>query len=247
MILYVICKEYVLAKLVKVKTESLRAQVYAQIKASLMDGVWKVGEKLPSESELCATLGVSRVTVRAAIQQLEILGLVETKHGGGTYVRNFSGTSDFDRIHPLIQINKIKDLITILEYRKIVEKGTIGLAANRITSEDISFLEEMLDTMRKNTHNLEKSAEADHQFHCRIAKSTKNPIILKVYNLINDLLSTAMKDIVNIMGNKHALKYHQEIIDALRNGDKELCEAIMEKHIDDTIVGILEDQPKIPS
>ena len=72
-----------MVKLQKIKMESLRSQVYMQLKSQLMQGVWKIGEKLPSESELCASLGVSRVTVRAAIQQLEILGLVETRHGGG--------------------------------------------------------------------------------------------------------------------------------------------------------------------
>ena len=70
-----------MAILKSIKKESLRSQVYVQLKAQLMEGVWKVGEKLPSENELCATFGVSRVTVRAALQQLEILGLVETKHG----------------------------------------------------------------------------------------------------------------------------------------------------------------------
>ncbi len=75
-----------MAKLQKIKVESLRSQVYMQLKNQLMAGVWKVGEKLPSENELCASLGVSRVTVRAAIQQLEILGLVETRHGDGNFV-----------------------------------------------------------------------------------------------------------------------------------------------------------------
>lgn len=236
-----------MTKLVKVKTESLRAQVYAQLKASLLDGVWKVGEKLPSESELCATLGVSRVTVRAAIQQLEILGLVETRHGGGTYVRNFSSATEVDRFHPLIQVNKVKDIITVLEYRKIVEKGTIGLAADRMSAEDIAYLDEMVENMQKFTGNAEKCAEADHQFHHRIAESTKNPIILKVYNLINDMLATAMVDIVRVLGNEMGLRYHHQIIDALRSGDKEACESIMEQHIDETIDRILANQNKLIS
>jgi len=81
------------AKLERVKADSLRSQVYIQLKKRLMEGVWKIGEKLPSENELCGVFGVSRVTVRAALQQLEILGLVETKHGGGTFVKDFSTIS----------------------------------------------------------------------------------------------------------------------------------------------------------
>lgn len=111
-----------MAKLKKIKTESLRSQVYMQLKSQL-NGVWKAGEKLPSESELCDTFGVSRVTVRAAIQQLEILGLIETQHGGGNFVRDFSTINALDTLHPLIQISENQDIITVLEYRKIIEKG----------------------------------------------------------------------------------------------------------------------------
>ena len=234
-----------MGKLVKVKTESLRAQVYAQLKNSLLEGTWKVGEKLPSENELCKTLGVSRVTVRAALQQLEILGLVETRHGGGTYVKDFSSTSEMDRYHPLIQINKIKDIITVLEYRKIVEKGTMGLAADRVTPEDIAYLENILKTMKEHVGEVEAFAEADHQFHHKIAECTKNPIILKVYNLINDMLSNTMVDIVRILGNDMAMRYHTQIIAALKEGDKNTCERVMEMHIDETIDGILESNESL--
>ncbi len=110
-------------KLKRVKTESLRSQVYVQLKSKLMEGVWKIGEKMPSENELCESFGVSRVTVRAALQQLGILGLVETKHGGGTFVRDFSTIDAVDALHPLMQINKNQDLITVLIYRKISRKA----------------------------------------------------------------------------------------------------------------------------
>jgi GntR family transcriptional repressor for pyruvate dehydrogenase complex len=115
----------------KIKAESLRTQVYATLKEKLMQGAWQVGEKLPSEHEFCRLFGVSRVTIRAALQQLEILGLVETKQGGGTFVKNFSVSRNVDTLHPLIQIQQNQDLVTVMEYRKIVEKGTIGLAREK--------------------------------------------------------------------------------------------------------------------
>lgn len=229
----------------KIKTKSLRAQVYSQLRARLLDGYWQPGEKIPSESQLCNIFGVSRVTVRAAIQQLEILGLVEVKHGGGTYVRKISSSDEFGRSHPFIQVRKIKDIITTLEYRKIIEKGTVGLAALRATSEDIEYLENTVKSLKKFSGNHEKCAEVDNLFHHRIAVSTKNPIVIKVYNLLNDMLSTAMVDIVKILGNEKALNFHTQIIEALRKADKELCEKIMEQHIDDTIQGIIANQHKI--
>jgi GntR family transcriptional repressor for pyruvate dehydrogenase complex len=226
-----------MVKLQKIKMESLRSQVYMQLKSQLMQGVWKTGEKLPSESELCASLGGSRVTVRAAIQQLEILGLVETRHGGGNFVREFSPVSVMDTLHPLIQINENRDIITVLEYRKIIEKGTIGLIAPKITAADIEKLEELyrLTVSLSSVNEPRKQAEADHLFHYQLARIANNPIITKVYEIINVILSAAMVEIVQLLGTEMALRYHRQLIDVLKTGDKVLCESMMEAHIEETI------------
>jgi GntR family transcriptional repressor for pyruvate dehydrogenase complex len=222
----------------KIKAESLRSQVYARIKEQLVKGVWKPGTKLPSEHEFCALFGVSRVTVRGAIQQLEILGLVETKQGGGTFVRNFSPLEGMDTFHPLLWIQKNQDLITVLEYRKIIEKGTIGLAQEKISPGDIAFLEETYKTMVNSEYDAEEYTAADLAFHYRLAEITRNSIIVKVYDLINSILSTAMKDIVHILGRNIGLTYHRRIIDALKRGNKKKSEALIEEHIEETIRAI---------
>lgn len=232
----------IVPKLKKIKTESLRSQVYMQLKSQLMAGVWKAGEKLPSESDLCETFGVSRVTVRAAIQQLEILGLVETQHGGGNFVRDFSTINAMDTLHPLIQISENQDIITVLEYRKIIEKGTIGLVVSKISEHDFDYLEETYTRMvaLSTTQDCVQQAAADHQFHYRLAQISQNPLIVKVYELINVILSSAMVDIVGLLGTEMGLRYHRKLIDALKTGDKGLCEKLMEDHIEETIQGILQ-------
>lgn len=237
-----------MAKLKKIKTESLRSQVYVQLKSMLMRGAWKVGEKLPSENELCQTLGVSRVTVRAAIQQLEILGLVETQHGGGNFVKDFSTINAMDTFHPLIQISENQDIITVLEYRKIVEKGTIGLVVPKISDRDIEYLEETYTMMLAlaNSNKAEEQANADHLFHYRLAEISQNPIIVKVYEIINVILSAAMVDIVELLGTEIGLRYHRQLIDALKNRDKALCEELMDEHIEETIQEILKKTKNSP-
>lgn len=227
-------------KLTRVKTESLRTQVYAQLKEKLLEGFWKVGEKLPSEHELCETLGVSRVTVRAAIQQLEILGLVETRHGGGTYVREFSGVQALDNLHPLLKISKHQDIITILEYRQIVEKGTVKLALRRMTEQDIEALEETYRKMRDSVDDPVRHAEADHSFHFLLAQISQNPLLIKVSSMVYGILSTSMIDIVRLLGSNIGLQYHRELIDAIKLRDAESCERLMEEHIEKTIQAIIE-------
>ena len=228
-----------------IKAKSLRSQIYSTLKAKLMQGVWKEGEKLPSEQEFCALFGVSRVTVRAALQQLEILGLVETKHGGGTFVKKFSISSTVDTLHPFIQLPKNQDLITVMEYRKIVEKGTIGLTLEKINADDIAALEKTCATMTDQSCSDEDYIQADFDFHYLLAKTSKNSMIIKVYELIFEILFDAMRDIVHLAGRTGHI-YHRKIIDALKKGDKTECEAIMESHIQKNIEVIMKNMEKQP-
>ena len=219
----------------KIKAESLRTQVYATLKEKLMQGAWQVGEKLPSEHEFCRLFGVSRVTIRAALQQLEILGLVEIKQGGGTFVKNFSVSRNVDTLHPLVQIQQNQDLVTVMEYRKIVEKGTIGLAREKITPEDFVLLEETYATMIDETCTTDEYIRADFGFHSQLARISQNSMIIKVYELINEILFTAMRDIVGLSGRINGPIYHRKMIDALKKGGKAECEALMEEHIEKNI------------
>lgn len=224
----------------KVKTDSLRAQVYAQLKAQLLKGAWAPGQKLPSENQLCATFGVSRVTVRAALQQLEILGLVETKHGGGTFAKDHSALQSMELIHSRVSVRENQELITVLEYRKIVEKGTIALAVKRAGPEDIASLEETYAAMLSVVDRPDAFAEADLEFHLKIARITRNPILVKVCSLINDILREAMVDIVRLLGHQQGVKYHRLLIDAMAAGNAAECERLMGEHIEVTVQGILE-------
>ncbi len=230
-----------MAKLHRVKTDSLRTQIYVQLKNQLLNGAWKVGEKLPSENQLCETFGVSRVTVRAAIQQLEILGMVETKHGGGTYVLELPAVMTINNLQPSMLSNRNHDIITVLEYRKIIEKGTIGLAVEKICNKDFEYLEETYNTMLASTDDHSRFAQADFKFHLRIAEIANNPIINNLYHLINQIMTASMADIVDLLGCEIGLYYHRKLIDALRARDKPTCEAEMEKHIDVTIQAILNE------
>ena len=229
----------------RIKAESLRAQVYTALKEKIMQGDWQEGEKLPSEHKFCTMFGVSRVTIRAALQQLEILGLVETKHGGGTFVKNFSISRNVDTLHPLIQMQKNQDLITVMEYRKIIEKGTVGLAKEKINSEDFIALEKTYGIMNNESCSIDNFINADFAFHYQLALISKNPMIIKVHELLHEILFTAMHDIVHLAGRSGQV-YHRKLIDALKTGSKEECEMLMEQHIEKNIEVIrnIADQQK---
>ena len=115
-------------------------QVYEQLKHQLLTGEWKPGDKIPSENELAAAFGVSRVTVRHALQKLTALGLIETRVGEGAFVKEIKPGIYMNNMYPLVYLGK-DSVVEVMEFRTIIEVGAAGMAAERITDKDIEKLE----------------------------------------------------------------------------------------------------------
>lgn len=124
-----------------------RASLYVEkeIREAILDGKLKSGDKLPTEKELSNQFGVSIVTLREALRSLEIFGLIQKRkgHGGGIFISDISNESVRTSLEYFLAF---KDLIPqhLYEVRKIIEPRTIKLAASKISSEEISKLEENL-------------------------------------------------------------------------------------------------------
>ncbi len=222
------------ATLKRVKRKSISSQVYEQLKAQLLHRVWLPGTKLPSENQLAQQLGVSRVSVREGLQRLVSLGLLETRHGEGTFVCEYDAGTSMNALLPMLALDPA-DLFHILEYRRIMEKGTVALVAEKATHEDIAELKRSYAKMVHQKHDIRGFAHTDLEFHLDLARATGNPIIMKVNSIIKDLLSVSMENIVETLGTRDDLDYHQRIIDAIEAHDTERAESIMEEHIVHTI------------
>jgi len=216
----------------KVNTQSRHAQVYKQLKESLLSGAWQDGERLPSEAELCKQFGVSRVTVRTALQQLSILGMIETRQGGGSFAKRFSLVDRVNKMHPVLNEAAYNDLITVLEYRKIIETGAAALAASRVTKEDIAAMEALYQTMEGSFDNLDVFGEADIAFHAKIANITRNPIVIRVGELLTDIIITSMADVIKLLGPAGSHRHHRVILDSLVSRDENRAREAMAAHID---------------
>ena len=104
----------------QVTRNSVSDQVIAQMKKNIEKGNWKPGERLPGEMQLCETFGVSRVTVRNALQKLAGEGLIETKIGDGSYVRNFSISEAMSRVSIPVGLSD-QEFRELLEFRCVME------------------------------------------------------------------------------------------------------------------------------
>lgn len=217
-----------------VKKESVRGQVFWQLRDQILRRTWPPGSKLPSENELSRTMGVSRVSIREGIQHLVSLGILETRHGEGTFVRELSGQIHFNALLPLLVLDDI-DILHVLEYRRIVEKGAAALAAERATDRDLAEMEAVYGQMVQVRDNVAEFARADLEFHLVLAKATANPVIIKVNNVLRSILEVSMENIVSTLGMQDGLHYHRLIIDAIRARDVQAAESILQEHVDGTI------------
>jgi GntR family transcriptional regulator, transcriptional repressor for pyruvate dehydrogenase complex len=135
-----------------VKRESIREQVFEQIRSQVLKGIWKPGERIPSENDLAAGLGASRVTIRECLQKLATLGLLEARQGEGTFVRTYAADIHLNSLYPLLALDR-PGLKHVLEYRRVMERGTAALAAERATAGDIAELERLYRTMQESSQD----------------------------------------------------------------------------------------------
>jgi GntR family transcriptional repressor for pyruvate dehydrogenase complex len=218
----------------RVKRQSVTSQVFEQLKAQVLRRVWLPGSKLPSENLLAQQLGVSRVSVRQGLQRLVSLGLLETRHGEGTFVCEYDAGTSMNALLPMLVLSPT-DVFDVLEYRRIMEKGTVALVAEKATDEDIAELKRSYAVMVERQFDISGFAHADLEFHLALARASGNPIIMKTTSIIRDTLGVSMENIVRRLGTRDGLYYHREIIEAIEAHDTRLAESIMEEHVVRTI------------
>lgn len=216
-----------------IKRVNLSDLVFEQMKNLILSGEWVPGLHLPSESTLANMFGVSRITVRQCIHRMVALGLAETRPGEGTFIR---APSPGQSIYSLVPVAYLSDdnMLSMLEFRKAIEGYTAELATKKADADDIAKLTMILASMERKKHDVEKFSEEDYNFHHELAAICRNPLILESYNLISDMLRSAMKSIVAKRGPTQGLYYHKALLDRIIAKDAEGCRVLMTQHIDDT-------------
>ncbi len=120
----------------------------------------------------------------------------------------------------------------------IFERGIAGLAAERITDEEIAELQACYDEMLSTTNNIPRHAEADFKFHMLLGKFTKNPLILIQQSAMQDYMLPLMKSIVSILGAALGIKYHKILLETMQTHNRTEAEKAMEAHLLSTIENI---------
>lgn len=211
----------------RIVKQTLSDQIFDYLQKEIVEGRWKSGEKLPSETELAASLGVSRVSLRTAIQKCSSLGLTETRVGEGTYVKEFNIRSYFSDVYKLK--GNEWDLTTVVGLRSALQIGAFALAVRReIPVEELQKLKSIYFDMQSaaNENDLDKYYTANTAFHREMCALAGNDAMDVIYDAVATMVDEAtrkalMSSIRNSGSLERSLKYHYDILTAIENKDIE--------------------------
>lgn len=190
------------------------------------------GDKLPSERELAEMLRVSRSSIRDAIRSLELMGMVEPRQGAGTIVREISSES---MVNPLANaLKRQEELIAeLLDFRLMLEPQLAACAATRVSPDEISEMEEILERQEKKLRAGESTIGEDSEFHYAIALASGNSVVLKVLDTLMDLLRDSRERSLQTEGRpQKSLASHRRILAALKRNNAGAATVAMRTHIE---------------
>ena len=217
----------------KVVKSSVSQQVFDQLREQILSGGWKSGDKLPSENELAAQFGVSRVTVRNALQKLSGLGLIETRFGEGSFVRGPEAGAALNQLVPMLYLGR-ETLRDILTFRRMVEGPICEIACRRATDREIAQLRQLLDEMERAEVDLPAFARLDSAFHGMVARLTRSNMMQQIYQIIDDAMQSATRQHVRQQSVQVALGWYRKMLAAFEARDSARARRAMEQALAQT-------------
>lgn len=207
--------------------QPLREVVCETLREAIINGVLKPGERL-MEIQLAEELGVSRTPVREAIRKLELEGFVIMIPRRGTYVADLS----------------IKDINEVFEVRTALDVLAAGLAAERITDEELEQMERLLVHIGEyiEKEDMDKIVEADSQFHDILYRASRNDRLVQIINNLREQLTRFRSISMSYPGRlKNTLEEHSRLVEALAMRDVKLAEKLSTEHMENSEQTLLLD------
>lgn len=165
-------------------------QVAERLMAMIADGSLAPGQRLPGERQLAEQMGVSRVSVRAALQRLKTQGFLAAVQGGGTRVISSETTMD-PGLAQLLRLNR-ENLHDLAEIRVLIEVWAARRAALNATPEQLAEMAAVLKAMDADSTRGQRSAEDDVRFHLAVAKASGSAIYMHIVGVIRDILTQSL-------------------------------------------------------
>lgn len=203
-----------------------------QIEQVIRSGEFGPGDQLPPERELAEMLGVSRPTVREALQALTLLGILDRRRGSGTYVSHVSEDSLAGTLGWLLSMAvRDKDALDVLDARATLESGLARLAAERMSDKALDTLASHLRELKK-AESQEDILRIDMVMHAMVAEGAANPLLQVMLNSISRWeASTRIRTVLVPRVRSEVADDQEAIVAALTARDPVRAESTMRRHI----------------
>ncbi len=195
------------------------------------------GDKLPTEAEMAEEYGVSRISIREALRSLSAVGLVVTRHGEGSFINEYNPDMLASTLRSISLLDDTP-VLEMLQLRKIMETEAARLCAENATKEELDVVQLYLKEREKycrveaTSENIKKKYEMDKMFHLSIAKGSHNEIFIKFIETIHASIDIHQRESSkNDEQIDKATYFHQEIMSALLDHDKEKAGKMMYEHL----------------
>ncbi len=210
-------------------------ELQERIKKLIVDGRLPSGAPLPTEPALMAHLGASRNSVREALKALQAMGIVEIRHGFGTYVGAMSLAPMVEGLafRTVARHHRGEDsLLQLLELREALETGLISRLAGRLPDRDLDELDALVARMeRQAAHGGDGLAETDRAFHAALYRGLDNALLGEVLEAFWEAFHTVRTDLGGAPQDPETTcGQHRDILDAVRSGDSLQAEAAIREH-----------------
>jgi GntR family transcriptional repressor for pyruvate dehydrogenase complex len=209
----------------------LYEEIADKLQQMILNGM-NPGDKLPTERQLGEMFGVGRSSIRDAVRRLQAMGLVEPHQGRGTVVCE---VSDHSIVSPLasVLVRKRKLVAELLDVRKIIEPGIAARAARNASPQHIAEMEAILGRQAQKTRRGETVIEEDSAFHYCLALAADNSVVLRVLDVLMDLLQKSREHTLQVKGRPaSSLAGHRGIVSAIKRGDAVAAEVAMRRHLE---------------
>ena len=210
--------------------------VFQQLRSGILGGALARGEQLPNERELANTFEVNRTSVREAVQRLEYLGLVEVRHGHGTFVKDVSDSSSLEVIDALLRDPRTVtlDLLRqILEFRRHITTQVVELAARNHSDEQLERARLLLSKEQEEGKNPDRALTLDVELNRLLGEATGN----LMYQLVSNLFTKLLRRLGPFYYNEsrdfsRSLETHGQLLDAIEARDPIGARRVLEEMLD---------------
>lgn len=224
---------------------TLTQAAFEQLIAHVIKGRWRAGDRIPPERELCEQLGIARSSLREALKALELIGILESRVGEGTFV---CPRSDF-LSRPLLWAftgSDHEELHEITEARAVLEEALAGLAAERAADTEIELIAGFVRRMREEIVESRLTLDSDLAFHDAIGNAAHNVVLANAAHLLRNMLrhwihlKLLLPDVPTL-----ALEQHKLVLETIQRRDADAARTAMRVHMTgstDLVLQVLEQR-----